>query len=102
MFRVIMNSGNNGDSVCANHGMSCDSVPVLSDPAAACVAFHPGTAVTSDVNGWRPAVWCDGTDSGLACNFQQKCHHCPACAINLNCTFGSSDQLTELYVECVP
>jgi hypothetical protein len=50
----------------------------------------------------QPAIWCDGSANGLACNLQTKCHLCPACGINLLCTTGSSDELTELYVECVP
>ncbi len=101
IHRVPMNVGTNGNAVCAAANLTCVNAPVLSPPTAACTTFHPGATVTSSVNGWREGIYCNGSASGLACNFQVKCHSCPACnAGNLNCSTGSSSNLSEVFVEC--
>jgi hypothetical protein len=96
-----MRAGTSGDIACAAEGLTCDSVPVLSPPEAACVAFNPSAGVTSSVNGWKQAVYCDD-NAGLACTGKtDNCHHCPACiSIGLDCTTSSSDNLERLYARC--
>ena len=101
VYRVPTNVGCSGDQVCAAAGLSCVGVPVLNTPSAACVAFHPGTTVKSDLNGWRQSVYCDGTKGGLACNGEVQCHDCPQCGSQgLQCNDPNSSLLAELYVEC--
>ena len=101
IYRVPVNVGCSGDKVCAAAGLACAGVPVLSAVSGACLAFHPGTQVTSDLNGWKQSVYCDGTATGLACNAGVSCHDCPACGSGgLACNDPNSSQLSELYVEC--
>jgi hypothetical protein len=104
MFAVSMaDAATTGDTVCAAAGLTCAGVPVLATPSAACVAFHPEALVTSNASGWRQSVYCDGSNDGAACNFEVKCHDCPACVdTGLTCGTSSSTQLSELFVECVP
>ena len=101
IYRVPVNVGCSGDKVCAAAGKTCAGVPVLSPASAACVAFHPGTVVKSDVNGWGQGVYCNGTAGGLACNGEVQCHDCPLCGTTgLQCNDPNSSLLSELYVEC--
>ncbi len=90
----------NGTRICERNGMTCVDAPVLTPPEAACLVFHPGTEVTSSVNGWKQGIYCDN-NKGLACQNQTSCHSCPACrADGLNCGQGASDQIQEFYIEC--
>jgi hypothetical protein len=100
MFAVPMAGGQDGNAVCAARGYLCVGAPVMTPPESACLAFHPGAAVTFDYNGWKQAVWCDN-DAGLACSGRTGCHHCPACIDSgLDCATVGSVQLSELFVEC--
>jgi hypothetical protein len=103
IVEVPMNVGASGDSLCAIEGLTCDSVPVLSPPEAACVAFNPSASVTFDFNGFRQAVYCNDNE-GLACSGKlDNCHHCPACRTDaLTCATSASTILERLYASCVP
>ena len=102
IFKVEMNVGADGNSVCSTHGLICADVPVLSPSNLACGTFFPiATSTTSD-SGWKQSVWCNG-NSGLACsNRFDVCHDCPACSsATLNCSTGATQLFSALFVECV-
>ena len=100
IFAVPQAKGNpNGTQLCAKLGLKCMGAPVLSPPEAACLAFHPGTKVTNNYNGWRQGFYCKN-QKGM-CDNSTTCHHCPACLPALDCSFSSASQIAEMYVECV-
>ena len=120
VFVVDENSGLNGIDTCRQHGMvcvdednstvagpcsgdACLGLPIFDPREAACLAFHPGAAVTSDVNGWAQAVFCSG-DQGQAC-MRDGCHSCLACfkdALNCGTNPSTRDELSEVFVTCEP
>jgi len=102
IVEVQMGGGASGDSVCAAEGLTCDSVPVMNPPEAACIAFNPTATVSADINGWEQGVYCDD-NMGKACEGRiNDCHSCPACNAGLVCTIVNSDLIERLYARCVP
>ena len=103
MVEVSMSAGETGNSVCAAEGLTCDSVPVLSPPEDACIAFNPTASVTSTGNGWRQGIYCNN-NTNLACEGKtNNCHSCPPCRDDgLDCNTANSTQIEDIYASCVP
>ena len=101
MVEVSMSAGESGNSVCAAQGLTCDSVPVLSPPEAACISFHPTASVSSDANGWEQGIYCDN-NTNLACEGRTNdCHSCPPCNAGLDCTTANSTQIESIFALCI-
>jgi hypothetical protein len=100
IVEVSMSAGESGSSVCAAQGLTCDSVPVLSPPEAACVAFHPTASVSADVNGWEQGIYCNNNTNKACEGRTNDCHSCPACNPGLDCNISNSTQLESLYARC--
>ena len=97
----IRNNGAAPEYECTAMNMTCSEIPIPTNPAAPCLAFHPGVMVTESFNGSQNTAYCFGQNNNSPCQGNVNvCHHCPACNPNYTCQTRSRPDVHEFFALC--
>jgi hypothetical protein len=88
-----------GKEVCEAMGGQCVGYTNFSNDI--CAQLHPDAKATSDENGEKAGVYCDGPPQEGLCSWSEnECHMCPTCGVGLTCSDSIGTLYREMYVEC--
>jgi len=88
-----------GNEVCQAAGKIC--VGYTAYTTDVCKYFNPTATVSSNLNGDKSGVYCDGAPQTSECSTRTNdCHICPECTVGVTCSEPIGGLYREMYVEC--